>query len=83
MYASADEEADAPPENALVGASGDATFRSMEEREASQAADLGEIAQQLAQLAAALRVLKDQPIHGSQPELAAPPADERAAPVEE
>jgi len=52
-----------------------------EEAEASQSADLNEIAQQLAQLAAALRLLKDQPIDGSRSEAATGPANHDSGPV--
>jgi|TARA_R110002012_G_scaffold112284_1_gene257818 hypothetical protein len=52
-----------------------------EEAEASPSADLNEIAQQLAQLAVALRMLKDQPIDGSRSEAATGPANDDAGPV--
>lgn len=55
--------------------------RMEEEAEASQPANLSEIAQQLAQLAAALRMLKDQPIDGSRSETATGPANDDAGPV--
>lgn len=55
--------------------------RMEEEAEASQSADLSEIAQQLAQLAAALRFLKDQPIDASRSEAATGPANHDALPA--
>ena len=51
--------------------------RMEEEAEASQPANLSEIAQ----LAAALRMLKDQPIDGSRSETATGPANDDAGPV--
>lgn len=52
-----------------------------EEAEASRSKYLSEVAQQLAQLAAALRLLKEQPIDGSQPEAATGPGNYDAGPA--